>query len=112
MGIAFICAHPWPRNNAKKAGSTPVHLHESIRAAMALGVTQDEIAQVLKGSGVSDRDVSALIAGETPQWQPSKQFMKRAMKRAISTAPDEVHQHELLDEFVRRREVLRDAIGR
>ena len=48
---------------------------------------------------------------ETPEWQSSKQFMQRAMKRAISTTPDEVRQHELFDEFVRRSEVLRDAMG-
>jgi len=85
-------------------------MHDVINAAMALGSTREEIRQVLKGSGVSNRDTNALLGGETPQWRPSKQFMKRARKRALSTAPDETRKYALFDEFVRRREVLRDAL--
>jgi len=85
-------------------------MHDVINAAMALGSTREEIQQVLKGSGVSNRDTNALLGGETPQWRPSKQFMKRARKRALSTAPDEIRKYALFDEFVRRREVLRDAL--
>lgn len=87
-------------------------MHSVINAAQALGTTKAEIYEVLKGSGVSDRDARLLLEGEIPKWQPSRQFMKRAMKRAISTAPSTERKQELFDEFVRRREVLRDAMGR
>jgi len=85
-------------------------MHGVINAAQALGTTQDEIRNVLVSSGISRKDVAALLSGQTPPWRPSKQFMRRAMMRAVSTATTPEREGELFGEFVRRRQVLRDAV--
>jgi len=73
-----------------------------VALAKSLGVSNSSVRSVLKASGVSADNVTALMRGRIPAWEPSSQFLDNAKERAIETAPSRARQTELKRTFDQR----------
>jgi len=84
----------------------------AVKSSKTLGMTNMEVRRMLRGAGVSRKDISALIRGEVAKWRPSPQFLRRSqatLLAAVKTPAERAEVRRLFGE--RRREVQRLAAG-
>ena len=72
-----------------------------VNAAKAAGMSDKEVTKALKLSGVAKRDIKAVLAGEIPEWKPSKRSLERTIKKM-----DLLFSDEYRERMERRRDSL------
>lgn len=82
----------------RKARVTAEELHESaflemsrvVLAARKSGLSPDQVWNVLRARGISQRDARALLTGEAPPFQLSDQFLRSARRNAVALGLEEL----------------------
>lgn len=82
----------------RRARATAEELHERafrdmgrvVLAARESGLSPDQVWNVLRARGISQRDARALLIGELPPFQLSDQFLRSARRNAIALGLDEL----------------------
>jgi hypothetical protein len=72
-----------------------------VSAARSSGLSELRLRQVLSQSGISKKDVSALLDGRVPTYRPSKRYLQQAVNKARVLFP------EMAETIEKRRETLR-----
>lgn len=75
---------------------------KAVKAAMSLGLNKSQVIQILRAAGIGDKDISALITGRMPVFEPSPGFIKRARELAIATAETPEERRKAAITFGRR----------
>lgn len=83
---------------------------KQIQGSVKLGMDERQVRKLLRGSKVSNTDISFMLKGDTPRWILPKTFMKSAMDRARLTAVSDERREELKGEFIERRALIRRLI--
>ncbi len=81
-------------------------IHESVKAANALGVTEQEIARVLDSGGLSKQDVRLALRGRFVPYRPSERFYRSVMRSALSEASNEAERQRLRERYRDRMQEL------
>lgn len=70
--------------------------------AVSMKLPKSTVFNLLDASGLSKKDAAAVLAGQIPEWRPSRVFMDSARDRAMQTAVSDDRRKELRLEFSRR----------
>lgn len=81
-----------------------------VKAAQSLGMSEDDLADLLEASGVSGDDVDYLIEGEVAPWDMPATFGEKALTRAILSAHDKEIENQMIDEMERRMDWIEQVI--
>ena len=97
------------RSMIKSRRKTYNDMNKLIIGAQKIGMKAMDIRQSLRAAGVSNEDISFLIAGRSPRWYMSKGFLEDATKRAKLSAPNAQRRLELVMEMRNRLNIVRRA---
>ena len=78
-------------------------MEKIVSAAKSAGMTDMQLILSLRASGVSVGDARALVANKQPRYEPSKEMMKGAIKKASA-----MFDAETKAEFVKRQKYIND----
>ena len=71
-----------------------------------MGITDERLRMSLRSAGVSNRNVSAILRGEVPNFRVSSQFIKGARDRAKASSTSPKQEREVMKEFAERRKLV------
>ena len=71
-----------------------------------MGITDERLRMSLRSSGVSNRNTSAILRGEIPNFRISSSFIRGARDRAKASSTSPVQQREVMNEFAERRKLV------
>ena len=77
-----------------------------VEAARALGVQEVRIRAALKSSGVSKKNIDAVMAGEIEPWTMSRQFIKSATEGALVSTPNQARRQEVTRQSAERKQKI------
>ena len=81
-------------------------IHDSVKAANALGLTEQEIARVLDSSGLSRKDVDDTFEGRFVPYMPGDRFFDSVMDSALSEANSEAEYDRIRRRYDKRLQEL------
>ena len=81
-------------------------MHESARAAIALGMTREEVVRVLDASGVAKQDAVNIVKGRFVPYRPSSSFFSGVMESAVSTGMSRAEKGRIRSKYRERAELL------
>ena len=83
---------------------------DTIRLGRLLGVTDDDLFDIIDAANVSKKDVRAMMKGEIPKWEMSKRFVKQWFDLNVLTAPSQKDKDKIRRQFSERREIVKKLV--
>jgi len=85
-------------------------MQQVTKAGKKLGMSKQELVDVLTSSGVSMKDTRMVLQGKIPPWKPSPRFLQSAAKSAMATSANGARKQEVLKMYQERKKWLSEMV--